>query len=275
MMSAVFPLALAFAVDPSWDMFLMTLGLILLLELISNNVIEPWLYGSSTGLSTLSIIVAATFWTALWGPIGLILSTPLTVCLLVLGRYIPSLKFMEVLLGSEPVLGPQQRLYQRLLADDADDAISMAVQSVEERLLSKPNQDDRASAVSGFYDEVAIPALRIATQQHLESATAEHRLRLSNGMAALLEELQDQYAFRSSGEHARAAPVKVISVDACAFIARVCAGRWMPWAQPWWPMQRACMVMRLAAPDGHLPRTRSPCSLMPMACWRIASGFRP
>ncbi|MPN02010.1 hypothetical protein SDC9_149223 [bioreactor metagenome] len=70
-------------------------------------------------------------------------------------------------------------------------------------------------------------------------------------------------------------PVKVISVDACAFIARVCAGRWMPWAQPWWPMQRVCMVMRLAAPDGHLPRTRSPCSLMPMACWRIASGFRP
>ncbi len=205
MMSAVFPLALAFAVDPGWNMFLLTLGLILLLELISNNVIEPWLYGSSTGLSTLSIIVAATFWTALWGPIGLILSTPLTVCLLVLGRYIPSLKFMEVLLGSEPVLGPQQRLYQRLLADDADDAISMAVQSVEERLPSKPGQDDRASAVRGFYDEVAIPALRIATQQHLESATAEHRLRLSNGMAALLEELQDQYAFRSRGEHARAA----------------------------------------------------------------------
>jgi hypothetical protein len=86
-------------------MLLMTLGLILLLELISNNVIEPWLYGSSTGLSTLSIILAATFWTALWGPIGLILSTPLTVCLLVLGRYIPSLQFMEVLLGSEPVLG--------------------------------------------------------------------------------------------------------------------------------------------------------------------------
>lgn len=205
MMSAVFPLALAFAVDPGWNMFLLTLGLILLLELISNNVIEPWLYGSSTGLSTLSIIVAATFWTALWGPIGLILSTPLTVCLLVLGRYIPSLKFMEVLLGSEPVLGPQQRLYQRLLADDADDAISMAVQSVEERLPSKPGQDDRASAVRGFYDEVAIPALRIATKQHLESATAEHRLRLSNGMAALLEELQDQYAFRSRDEHARAA----------------------------------------------------------------------
>ena len=194
MLSAVFPLALAFAVDPSWNMFLLTLGLILLLELISNNVIEPWLYGSSTGLSTLSIIVAATFWTALWGPIGLILSTPLTVCLLVLGRYIPSLKFMEVLLGSEPVLGPQQRLYQRLLADDSEDAISMALDAVQERLPSKPTQADKAAAVRSFYDEVAIPALRIATQQHLESATAEHRLRLSNGMAALLEELEEHYA---------------------------------------------------------------------------------
>ena len=206
MMSAVFPLVLAFAVDPSWNMFLLTLGLILLLELISNNVIEPWLYGASTGLSTLSIIVAATFWTALWGPIGLILSTPLTVCLLVLGRYIPSLKFMEVLLGSEPVLGPQQRLYQRLLADDADDAISMAVESVEERLPSKPTSEDRANAISGFYDEVAIPALRIATQQHLESATAEHRLRLSNGMGALLEELRDHYAPHVGGKR-RGAPL--------------------------------------------------------------------
>lgn len=193
LMSAVFPLALAFAVDPGWNMFLMTLGLILLLELISNNIIEPWLYGSSTGLSALSIIVAATFWTALWGPIGLIMSTPLTVCLLVLGRNIPSLKFMEVLLGSEPVLGPQQRLYQRLLADDSDDAVSTALDMVEQELPSKPTQLNKADAVRGFYDTVAIPALRIATQQHLESATAEHRLRLASGMDALIEELQEHY----------------------------------------------------------------------------------
>lgn len=224
MMSAVFPLALAFAVDPSWNMFLLTLGLILLLELISNNVIEPWLYGSSTGLSTLSIIVAATFWTALWGPIGLILSTPLTVCLLVLGRYIPSLKFMEVLLGSEPVLGPQQRLYQRLLTDDADDAISMAVESVEERLPSKPTLADRANAVSGFYDEVAIPTLRIATQQHLESATVEHRLRLANGMGALLEELRDHYAAKGDSRRSGA---QVSESDQRRRLRIHCAGaRW-------------------------------------------------
>ncbi|MBV8247962.1 MAG: AI-2E family transporter [Comamonas sp.] len=194
LMSALFPLTLAFAVDPGWDMFLLTLGLILLLELISNNVLEPWLYGSSTGLSALSIIVAATFWTALWGPLGLILSTPLTVCLLVLGRNIPALKFMEVLLGSEPVLGPQQRLYQRLLADDVDAAIGLAVAGVQARLSSRPAPQDRAQAVSSFYDEVGIPALRIAAQQHLEFATAEHRLRLSSGMDAVIEELQEHYA---------------------------------------------------------------------------------
>ncbi len=203
MLSAVLPLALAFAVDPGWNMFLMTLGLILLLELISNNVIEPWLYGSSTGLSTLSIIVAATFWTALWGPIGLILSTPLTVCLLVMGRNIPSLKFMEVLLGSEPVLGPQQRLYQRLLADDSDDAVSNALEVVEQNLPAKPTQEDKADAVSSFYDEVAIPALRIATQQHLEAATAEHRLRLASGMDALLEELQEHYPAVAASKQGR------------------------------------------------------------------------
>src|SRR5690606_9669336 len=87
--SAMFPLLLAFATDPGWDVLLWTIGLILVLELISNNVIEPWLYGASTGLSTISLISAALFWTALWGPIGLLLSTPLTVCLLVLGRHLP------------------------------------------------------------------------------------------------------------------------------------------------------------------------------------------
>ncbi len=107
--SAVFPLTLAFAVDPGWNMFLWTLGLILLLELISNNIIEPWLYGESTGLTTLSIILAATFWTLIWGPIGLILSTPLTACLLVLSHYIPALGFVKVLIGSAPVLSPPER----------------------------------------------------------------------------------------------------------------------------------------------------------------------
>src|SRR5690606_11401457 len=93
--SAVFPIVLAFAVDPGWDIVLWTIGLIAVLELISNNVIEPWLYGASTGISTISLISAMLFWTALWGPVGLMLSTPLTVCLLVLGRYLPQFQFLE------------------------------------------------------------------------------------------------------------------------------------------------------------------------------------
>ena len=96
--AAFFPLALAIAVDPGWTTFLWTGALFIVIELISNNVIEPWLYGSSTGLSPVAIIAAAIFWTWLWGPIGLLLSTPLTVCLVVLGRHVPQLAFLDVLL---------------------------------------------------------------------------------------------------------------------------------------------------------------------------------
>ena len=213
MISAIFPLALAFAVAPGWDMLLWTLGLILLLELVSNNVIEPWLYGTSTGLSTLAIIMAATFWTALWGPIGLILSTPLTVCCLVLGRYLPGMKFMEVLLGSQPVLDAPQRLYQRLLADDVNGALDLAHQHIRQRLASKPSAQETAQAVVDFYAQVGIPTLQLASQHHTESATAEHRMHLSNGMEDVLEELLDDFpaadALRSD-----AAPAHVHCVGA-------------------------------------------------------------
>ena len=193
MISAVFPLTLAFAVDPGWDLFLWTLALILVLELISNNIIEPWLYGSSTGLSTLSIILAATFWTALWGPVGLILSTPLTVCLLVLGRYIPALGFFEILLGSESVFDPPQKLFQRLLGGNVDEAVDVATRRIDEELPAKPTPQDTAKAVTRFYDSVAIPALKLAAHNYVNQSTAEHRLRLSVGTAELVEELREHY----------------------------------------------------------------------------------
>lgn len=100
-----------------------------------NYVIEPWLYGSSTGLSPVAIILAAIFWTLLWGPVGLILATPLTVCLVTLGRYVPRLDFLEVMLGSSPVLSPSEQVYQRLLADNREEIIEMA----EERLGRRPD----------------------------------------------------------------------------------------------------------------------------------------
>lgn len=193
MLSAVFPLALAFAIDPTWNMFLWTLGIILVLEVISNNVIEPWLYGSSTGLSTLSIIVAAMFWTAIWGPIGLILSTPLTVCLLVLGRYIPALQFMEVLLGSDPVLTPPQRLYQRLLGGGVEEAVEMTTEAIEAELPSPTSESGTAHALTTVYDDIMIPTLRLACERYADVATAQHRLRLVDGMSEVLDEVIDAH----------------------------------------------------------------------------------
>lgn len=189
--SAVFPLALAFAVSPDWSMVLWTLALILSLELICAYVVEPWLYGSSTGLSAMSIIVAAMFWTTLWGPIGLILSTPLTVCLLVLGRHLPSLHFLEVLLGSESSLAPPQRLYQRLLADDVEEAADFASEYIGARQRQRGHDD--GAALVDFYDDVGVPTLRIATSHHVDVASAEHRLRLASGMGELIDELGEEY----------------------------------------------------------------------------------
>ena len=155
-------------------MVLWTLGLIVVLELVSNNIVEPWLYGASTGLSAMSLIVSATFWTALWGPIGLVMSTPLTVCLLVVGRHLPHLKFFDVLLGSQAALDPPTRLYQRLLAGDAEEAIEFAAERVE------------AEGVDAFYHQVAIPALRLASGDHDRVSTAEHRHRVVTGMLTAL-----------------------------------------------------------------------------------------
>ena len=182
MISAVFPLTLAFAVDPGWTLFFWTLGLIVALEVLSNNVVEPWLYGSSTGLSAISLIVAAMFWTALWGPVGLVMSTPLTVCLLVIGRYLPALQFLDVLLGSQPALDAPKRLYQRLLAGEVDEAVELGQELTEE-----------AGSLPAFCESTALPVLRMAVSDYQTVSTSEHRLRVITGMEALLDELEEQH----------------------------------------------------------------------------------
>jgi predicted PurR-regulated permease PerM len=181
LIAAVFPIALAFAVDSGWSMLLWTVALIVILELISNNIVEPLLYGSSTGLSAISLIAAAILWTALWGPVGLILSTPLTVCLLVLGRNLPQLRFLDVMLSSTPALDVPTRIYQRLIANDADEAIEIA------------NAEIERSSVKSFYDVTGIEVLRLASEEYHQNASAAHRLRLASGMDALLDDLKDQY----------------------------------------------------------------------------------
>jgi predicted PurR-regulated permease PerM len=179
-LAALFPIALAFAVDPGWSMLLWVVGLFLLAELVSNNVIEPWLYGSSTGLSSLAIIMAAIFWTTLWGPVGLFLATPLTVCLVVIGRYVPQLEFLGVLLGSDPVLAPEERLYQRLLAGNLEEAVEMAEDYVDEHSSRE------------FYDRVAIPALRLAENDRQRSTTdINYRRLVANTASCMVKEIAE------------------------------------------------------------------------------------
>lgn len=175
----ILPLFLALAVSPGWYLVLWTVLLFAVLELISNNVIEPWLYGSRTGLSPLAIIVAAVFWTWLWGPLGLVLSTPLTVCLTVLGRHVPQFEFLDVLFGNEPVLEPKERLYQRLLAADPYEATDQAEEILEKDYLIT------------FYKEIGIPALMLAERDRARGVMTDHqRQQLAASATTLVTNLE-------------------------------------------------------------------------------------
>jgi predicted PurR-regulated permease PerM len=179
--AASFPVALSLAVDPGWTMFLYTLALFIVMELISNNVIEIVLYGASTGISNLALLVAAVFWTWLWGPAGLVLSTPITVCVLVLGNYVPGLKFLSMLLGSEPVLEPPAQLYQRMLSMESEDMLDLAMKHIEEHSL----QD--------FYEEVFVPALLLSEEDRHSGALPESRQRfIFQASRELIDELERQ-----------------------------------------------------------------------------------
>jgi predicted PurR-regulated permease PerM len=178
---AAFPMVLAAAVFPGWSEVLWTFALFLSIELSLTNVIEPWLYGSHTGISSLAILVAAVFWGLLWGPVGLLLSTPLTVCLVVLGRYVPPLKFLEVVLGDEPVLAPEAQFYQRLLAKDQEEARDVA----EAYLKDQP--------LGIFYDAVLIPALALAERdRHMDDLDEARRAFLCQSTKELIEELGER-----------------------------------------------------------------------------------
>jgi len=174
------PLFLALAVSPGWTLLLWTAALFIVVELISNNIIEPWLYGSRTGLSPMAIIVAAIVWTSLWGPVGLVLSTPITVCLMVLGRHAPQFAFLDVLLGNTPVLEPHQRLYQRLLAGDPHEATDNAEDYLETGYLVD------------YYGDIGLPALRIGETDRQRGVLDEaQRARFAATAQALVANLTD------------------------------------------------------------------------------------
>ena len=154
--AAALPALLAFAISDDWSLVAWTLGTFLVLELALVYALEPWLYGRSTGLSALAVMAATVFWTWLWGPVGLLLATPLTVCVVVVGRYIPQLGFLHLMLGAEPALPPGARLYQRLLS----------LQFPEGAQLVREYREEHGEPA--LYEDVLIPALRLAERDRQE-----------------------------------------------------------------------------------------------------------
>jgi predicted PurR-regulated permease PerM len=179
--AAAFPLALAVAVDPGWSMLLWTLALFLVVEPVVGHVIEPMVYGHSTGLSPVAVVASATFWTALWGPIGLVLATPLTVCLVVLGRHVERLEFLDVMFGDRPALSPPEIFYQRMLAGDPTEAAEKAEEFLKERSLAS------------YYDEVALKGLQLARADAERGALDQERLmKIRDAVSEFASDLSDQ-----------------------------------------------------------------------------------
>jgi len=174
LISAIFPLSLAAAVGSGWEMLILTAALFVVLELLAGQVLEPLIYGHSSGLSPLAIILAASFWTWLWGPVGLVLATPLTVCLVVVGRHVDRLQFLDVMLGDRPPLTPPQLVYQRMLAGDPMEAVEQAHEYLKD------------ASLEDYYDEILLKGLRLAEADRRLGHLDEDRL---NRILSTVEEL--------------------------------------------------------------------------------------
>jgi predicted PurR-regulated permease PerM len=180
-LAALLASTLAIAIVPGWSLALSTLGLFIVVELIAAQVVEPHLYGHTTGLSPLSVVVAAIFWSALWGPIGLVVSTPLTLCLLVLGRHIRALRLLELLLGDTQALTLPQKFYQRALSGDADEIL------VDARAFLKRN------SLAAYCDLVLMPALHLAFLDHeLGAISRDQQLKIRELLVAVVSALSGE-----------------------------------------------------------------------------------
>jgi len=180
-MGAIMPLVLSLAVFQGWARPSLVLGTFIIGELLVSNFIEPVLYGTHTGISSMAILVSALFWTVLWGPIGLVLSTPLTVCLVVIGKHVPHLSFLQVLLGDEPALSPEAHVYQRLIAMDQEEA-----KEVLESYLKKQSLEQ-------LYDDILVPTLILAQQDRYKGNLDESAAKLiGQSTNELVEELCEE-----------------------------------------------------------------------------------
>lgn len=200
------PLALAAAIDPGWSTVVYVVLFFVIVEVAVGYVIEPLLYAHSTGLSPVSVIVSAVFWTWIWGPIGLIISTPLTLCFVVLGRHVKSLEFFDVLLGDRPALSATESFYQRILADNPDEALAHA-----ESLLTD-------SQLIDYYDGVVVEGLALATED--EKRGIIDRSRSRQMLRAVLSVIAD-LGYRGNGEAGDTANVTVPPSTASGTVACV------------------------------------------------------
>jgi predicted PurR-regulated permease PerM len=214
-LSVLFPLVVSLAADVGWTMPLEVIGLFVAIEALLTYGIEPYLYGSSTGLSPAALVVATAFWTVLWGPVGLLLATPLTACLVVIGRHVPQLEFLEVLLGNRAVLSPPLRFYQRLLASDPREAEEV----VEEEM--------RESGLLPAFEQVVVPALGLIEADRQRGAIGRERQReIADDIIEIVEDVADENAPARD----RAAPVLCLGArsgldhaGACLLAATLCA----------------------------------------------------
>jgi len=189
--AAFFPVVLSIAVSPDWMMPLLTIGLFVVLELLSNNVMEPWLYGASTGVAPVALIIAAVFWTWMWGPVGLVLATPITVCMVVMGRHIPRMGFLSVLLSDEQALTPAEDCYHRLLRVGDHDEMDLVDQYL------------RSHSLVELYDEVLVPVIMSAEWDHrIGLLDEEQRQFVAQGLRDMIDELAPERALEEAAREA-------------------------------------------------------------------------
>jgi predicted PurR-regulated permease PerM len=208
------PALLAFAIFDGWSEVMWVFGTFLVLELVLVNAIEPWLYGRSAGLSAIAVIAAALFWTWLWGPVGLLLAVPLTVCIAVMGRYIPEMGWLNTLLGVEPVLTPEARLYQRLVALDDEEATALA------------HDYARSHGVVALYDSVLVPALSLAeSDRHAGALDAARTRFVADTVREIIDEVPDTEQRETQCGHVCILPAHDEADDlAGAMLARLLPG---------------------------------------------------
>jgi hypothetical protein len=247
--AAAVPILLAAAVAPSWTMMLEVAALFIIVEPIVGQVVEPLLYGHSTGISPIAVVVSATFWTWLWGPVGLLLSTPLTVCLVVLGRHVERLAFLDVLLGDAPALTPVESFYQRMLAADSSEVAEQAEEFMKERPLAD------------YYDEIALEALLMAQADVKRGALEPARqAKIRETIDELVEDLQDDEPAPSADREEaaeRQAPPAELSV--------ICIGGRTPLDEA----AAALFVHLLHGEEGIAPRVEPASALTPAGLLRL------